>query len=345
MREEEHVYLSQEEHISMLQQCRKENVHKAAERINKMYLAYMQGDDSVFSELIEAIDKMYIGMVRRKLRVAGCYDEENEHVAMQESRLAVWMYIQKCRREDMEEISFASYCKGIYYHKVQDVIRSVLTTKSHFGDQVYSMDNEVPSGNSTIGDFVADPRNKGNRPDIEFETGEKRVLFHKLYTIYCQALMESDAVPPRSLALYYARILPHILHIDYNIDTIPDMKVSSPKWARERMENKTIGKLGTESESELKQYIDPDLHWCDSFYCQLEERTNSSAGFIALKDVIYTKEYDEKKIGHWTDYMHKIISEEWLRRVMRDSELKGMTIEYTEGMHKLSKLTRGGVDR
>ena len=43
--------------------------------------------------------------------------------------------------------------------------------------------------------------------------------------------------------------------------------------------------------------------------------------------------------------MHKIISEEWLRRVMRDSELKGMTIEYTEGMHKLSKLTRGGADR
>lgn len=71
--------------------------------------------------------------------------------------------------------------------------------------------------------LAADP-NKKNRAESEVFAEESRNIFGIYLQRYCQAMTNAKAEPPRSLALYYARILPHVLHIMYGIETIPDSK-------------------------------------------------------------------------------------------------------------------------
>ena len=82
--------MTQEEHISVLQQHKKKYVASVTMEINKNYEKYVQGDVDSLDEIINALDKKYRPMVTHQLYVSGCYDDENEHSAMQEARMAVW---------------------------------------------------------------------------------------------------------------------------------------------------------------------------------------------------------------------------------------------------------------
>ena len=163
--------------------------------------------------------------------------------------------------------------------------------------------------------------------------------------MYCKALTDSGAEPPRCLALYYSRLLPHILQICFSMETIPDSKAASPKWAIDKMGKRTIGILGTESETQLKNYVLRNLMWCESFQKQLEESVSTLVGIQVMKNIIFTAQYDEKQIGHMTDYMHKVVAKDWLRLMKQDSKMIEGAIEYTSGADKLSKALKGGLGR
>lgn len=337
--------MTQEEHISVLQQHKKKDAVSVAMEINKNYEKYVQGDEDSLDDIINALDKKYRPMVAHQLYVSGCYDDENEHSAMQEARMAVWTLIQKSRKEQKVEPSFADICKGIYYHKAMDVVRSILTNKKHFGGGMTSIDIELPSENGIIGNLIADPKHGGNRPEQIIEDDKKRSFFDAAFEMYCKALTDSEAEPPRCLALYYARLLPHILQICFSVETIPDSKAASPKWAIDKMGKRTIGVLGTESETQLKNYVSRKLMWCESFQKQLEETVSTLVGMQVMKDIIFTTQYDEKQIGHMTDYMHKVVAKDWLRLMKQDSKMIEDAIEYASGADKLSKALKGGLGR
>lgn len=337
--------ISQKEHINLLQQQRKRDISSSTYEINKKYEKYVQGEDELLGTVIEALDKKYRPMVVHQLYAAGCYDDENEHTAMQESRMAVWTLLQKSRREKQINPSFSDICKGIYYHKVMDVVRSVLTKNKHFGGGVCSIDIELPSENGTIGTLIDDPSHKGNKPENVIEDAEKRSFFDLAFEMYCRALTESDAEPPRCLALYYARILPHVLQICFSVETIPDSKAASPKWAIEKMGKRTIGVLSTESEVQMKSYVSRRLRWCDAFQNQLSKSLSTPIGEQIMKNIIFVNHYDEKQIGHMSDYMHKIVVKDWLRLMKKDSKMVENAVEYTMGSDKLSKALRGELGR
>ena len=336
---------SQKEHISLLQRQRKKEVSSATYEINKKYEKYVQGEDALVEDIIDALNKKYRGMVVHQLYTAGCYDDENEHTAMQDAQMAVWIMLRKSRTENQIDSSFSDICKGIYYHKVMDVIRNVLTKSKHFGGGVRSIDIELPSENGTIGDLIEDPVHKGNRPENVIEDEEKRRFFDFAFKMYCRALTESDAEPPRCLALYYARILPHILQICYSIETIPDSKAASPKWAIKKMGKRTIGVLSEESEMQMKSYVSKKIMWCEAFQNQLSENVITPSGEIIMKYIIFVDHYDEKQIGHMTDYMHKVVTRDWLRLMKKDSKMIENAVEYTLGSDKISKALRGGLGR
>lgn len=336
---------SQREHINLLQQQRKKDVSSATYEINKKYEKYVQGADELLGDVIEALDKKYRGMVVHQLYAAGCYDDENEHTAMQESRMAVWTLLQKSRTENRIDPSFSDVCKGIYYHKVMDVVRSVLTKNKRFGGGVSSIDVELPSENGTVGSLIEDPMHKGNRPENVIEDAEKRSFFDSAFEMYCRALTESGAEPPRCLALYYARILPHVLQICFSVETIPDSKAASPKWAIEKMGKRTVGVLSIESENQMHSYVSKRLTWCDAYQNQLNECVATSKGEQVMRYVIFVDQYDEKQIGHMTDYMHKVVAKDWLRMMKKDSKMIENAVEYTMGSDKLSKTLRGGLGR
>ncbi len=335
----------QKEHISLLQQQRKKDYYSAKIDTNKKYERYVHGEDGVFKDIMAALDRRYRGMVIHWLYVTGCYDDENEHTAMQEARTAVWKLMQKARNEKRVDFSFFDVCGGIYYHKVMDVVRNELTKIKRFGGRISSIDVELPGENGTIGTVIEDPAHKGNRPENVIEDTKKRILFDSSFKMYCRALTESDAEPPRCLALYYSRILPHILHICFGVETIPDTKAASPKWAIEKMGKRTIGVLSEESEEQLKNYVLKTIMWCEAFQNQLDEIVTTPCGEIIMKSIIFVDHYDEKQIGHMSDYMHKVVTKDWLRLMKEDSNMIENAIEYTIGSDKISKILRGGLER
>lgn len=357
--------ISQEEHISWLQKHKKKDVEIIAKQVDADYEKYVNGDDSLLESIIQTIDKKYREVVVRKLYVPGCYDDEGAHTALQEARIAVWNLLENSRKKQEVKPNFFYFCKKIYYYKAIDAIRSKKKELDYYGKDyvdpkkkkqmsveekscwgaITSLDKMLPSENDTIGSALEDKIHKGNRPDNMIEDEEKRKFFDISVEIYCKMLTRSDDEPPKILALYYSRILPHILHIYSNIETIPDKKAGSPKWAREKMGLRTIGELSEESEGQLQQYILEELTWCEAYWKQLDLEVDVTSGTQIMRNIIFAKQYNEKQIGHMTDKMHKAVTKSWMEQMKKDPELVENGIDYTVELDKISEILKGGLSK
>lgn len=313
-------------------------------RILELYeQCYASNDDACFEQLIALTDAIYRRQVRNLLKQNGCYNDDLEHAAMQEARLAIWKHVQKCRESDMVETDFARYCKGIYYHKAMDIVRKQNTYRSHFSDKLgrepVSLDAALPDGRKSLGDTVEDTK---NTPEAVISLDEQRRVFNTLFVLYCKSLVNAKAEPPRELALYYARILPHVLHINYEIETIPEKKMTSAKWAFERMKDKTIKILAETSEEEMKKLISHALSWCESFWNQLELPVHMSSEKTVLKDIVYTAVYNKRKIEDWSESMHKTVVQATLKEALKDPKLVELAADYISDRDKIYCLIKGG---
>lgn len=317
--------------------------HKA-QKIYEQYHA--TNDENLFSELIAITDFVYGKRTRNLLKQNGCFSDESEHTAMQESRIAIWERIRKCRENGQPDPDFIRYCKGIYYHKAMDVVREQNTYRSRFSDKIgrapVSLDVPLPEGGKNLGDTVEDTKSS---PDISLSLEEQRWVFNSLFLLYCQTLVTAKAEPPRELALYYARILPHVLHINHEIETIPDEKMASAKWAFEHMKGQTMQVLGEKSEKEMQELINQALKWQDTFWQQLEQTVYINTEKAVLKDIVYTDVYGKGKIEDWSESMHNTIVKEAYKIAMNDPKLVESATEYISDRDKIYCLVKGGRDR
>lgn len=320
-----------------------DNFHKA----QKLYEQYhATNDENLFTQLIAITDVVYGKRTRNLLKQNGCYSDESEHTAMQEARIAIWECIRKCRENGQRDPDFIRYCKGIYYHKAMDVVRKQNTYRHRFSDEIgqapVSLDASLPEGGKSLGDTIEDTKNS---PEISLSLEEQRWVFNSLFLLYCQTLVTAKAEPPRELALYYARILPHVLHINHEIETIPEEKMASAKWAYEHMKGHTMRALGEKSEHEMQELINQTLKWKETFWQQLEQMVCINTEKIFLKDVIYTDVYNKGKIEDWSESMHKTIVKEAYKFAMNDPKLVELATEYISDRDKIYCLIKGGRDR
>lgn len=134
---------------------------KRAQELYEKY--YASNNEAYFDQLILVTDSIYCRKIRNLLKQNGCYNDDSEHAAMQEARLAIWERIQKCRKSGEIDTDFSRYCKGIYYHKAMDVVRKHNTYRSHFSDKIgrepVSLDTLLPDGSKSLGDTVEDIKN------------------------------------------------------------------------------------------------------------------------------------------------------------------------------------------
>lgn len=320
-----------------------DNFHKA----QKLYEQYhATNDENLFTQLIAITDVVYGKRTRNLLKQNGCYSDESEHTAMQEARIAIWECIRKCRENGQRDPDFIRYCKGIYYHKAMDVVRKQNTYRHRFSDEIgqapLSLDASLSEGGKSLGDTIEDTKNS---PEISLSLEEQRWVFNSLFLLYCQTLVTAKAEPPRELALYYARILPHVLHINHEIETIPEEKMASAKWAYEHMKGHTMQALGEKSEHEMQELINQTLKWKETFWQQLEQMVCINTEKIFLKDVIYTDVYNKGKIEDWSESMHKTIVKEAYKFAMNDPKLVELATEYISDRDKIYCLIKGGRDR
>lgn len=326
--------MTQAEHIELLKTNTTQAVNQANQTINELYQKYIDADDRcsgpILEELLSELEKKYTRMVRQKLRIANCYSRDALSDVMEDASLAIWQPVVNSRFNKTIQPSFANYCAGIYSNKAVDFIRQLCKQQKLCGF-VDSLDRITSEDGSTIGNFVKD-NSTVNNPVPRFEAKMEHTLLRTLLLIYCQILTEKSDVPPRSLALYYTQIAPHLLHILKEEDTIPDTKLSSPKWAHQRMGRHTISQLSDQSEKELQHYVSSALVWCAAFRQQLQkpEIGLGNARRILLADIVYTDMYSQKQTGHMADYLHRQVMQELVYRVVQNDHLASLVIAYVQ---------------
>ena len=294
------------------------------QRAQELYERYfISNEEADFEEMITVLDSIYKNRVKSELREKGCCDKENYEDAMQEARQGIWTRIKKQRETGELHKEFSQYCGGIYTYKV-----------------VY-LDANLPDSDGTYGELAADP-NKKNRAESEVFAEESRNIFGIYLQKYCQAMTNAKAEPPRALALYYARILPHVLYIMYGIETIPDSKGASAAWAFEHMQEKTMEILGEQSEEEMQEWLYDSLRWSENFWNQMDLEIYVNSERKLLKDVVYTEVYDQRRIDDWSESMHKTVTELAHREIKKDKRLANWAVDHIVESDKTYNLFKGG---
>lgn len=321
--------MGQKEYITKLLE-RSEEKKKKSLVIQEIYERYIvQEKEYDFETLLKEIDLYCISWVRKQLWKTGCYSEDTEHTAMQESRFAVWKIIEENRKAKTPRDNFAYYAFGIYKHKVIDEIRKFETNRKKY--DIYSLNEPVGDSGKTIEDKI-----QSVQFDDYIKRTEQRRLYSKIFVMYCQSFLESTTFPPRSLALFYARVLPHLE------GAIPETKGASAKWAYEHMGNRDINSLKEDSEKYLQVNIDRKLCWCDGFACKLSETVTKNGKDEVLGKIVYTATYNKGKIEDWADNMHKVTTKKTMMLVVNDAELMELAEEYISNDDALYKLLERG---
>lgn len=324
--------MNQQEHVEMLIEKSKSQ-RKKADTIQYAYEKYFKsGLDSDFSILISSLDSYCISWVRKQLWKTGCYSEENEFSAMQEGRLATWKVVLEDKTTNTIRDDFAYYAFGVYKHKVLDEIRKISSARKKA--ETVSINDTIGSSELTFEDKI---------PPVQFgeedAKEEQRILFERIFFIYCKSFLESSTFPPRCLALYYARVLPHML------GAIPDGKATSAKWAYDRIGRRKVEQLKSDSESYIQKEVDRSLRWCREFVQQLCDEVSINGKSIILKELVFIDGYSKEKIEDWADYMHRACTKKSMEIILKDTCLLELAKEYISQSDTLYKLIGRGQAR
>lgn len=302
------------------------------DKIQDTYEKYRQNmDESVFEELLRLLEREDFckKWIRTQLWRTGCYSEDNEHDVLQDSRIAIWQSILNGKVAD----NFAYYAFGIYKIKTLDLIRKV--SKNRAKVNTVSLDDPIGDGNQTIADTIP-----GTQPNYG-ESDDKRKLYVEVFRIYCKSITNTNAFVPRCLALFYARVLSHLL------EEIPDSKATSAKWAFERMRNLSVGNLTDDSEKIMQEDIDSKLAWGPLYVGQLDDIIDATGRGTILRKIIYTDTYDKGKIEDWADSMHNTTVKVARKEIAENSELVDGIETYVSSESALMSLlsTKEGKSR
>lgn len=320
--------MEQHEHIQELK--RKSEIGAAIQRCYEKYL--IDDDNAAFEELMSLLDRYCRGRVRSIL-ASSVADVED---VMQEARLNIFETIVKDRHSGYKNSSFSSLAFIIYRNKAIDFIRA---NQQH----INSIGLETIDENILQGENVAGESPDG--PEATLDKKAKKDFYDSFYRTYCVALTESEEPPSHSLALFFARMLPHMLQVNHNEETIPNTKATSAKWAYERMGNRTVGVLSESAERDLKAMVDQKLIWCDAHNHQLNSIVHTIDGPIMLRGVIYTVQFKKHDVDHWAERMHGKVIIEACRRLFKTPGQKELAVEYVSERDKLYRFIERRGDR
>lgn len=238
----------------------------------------------------------------------------------------MWEALEKARSQGVIIENAAAFAYRIYDRRALDLSGKQCNEEENY-DYIY-IDEDVSEDGPSKMDLLPSTPGPEDTPPME-----ERLFFTDMFVRYCETLVGTDAFPPRSLALYYARVLPHMLPDS----GVPDTKGASAKWAFIRMGERTVGVLSTDAECYLQANVSRHLKWCPEFYSQLYEKIEET-GFGILGDVVYTRRYDKKIIEDWSESMHKTVTKELVRFIRSDRKLLADCADFISSRDRLYKL-------
>ncbi len=284
-------------------------------KIQAAYETYMNGrSEKQFDEMLKLLEKYCFPVALKYLDIAGCRSRDNEDTVIQNARMTLWSYIQNDIRQGRIRYDFAYYACGIYKNRTIDFTRKIIKERTNLNE--VSLDEPVGDDGKTVADILPP-----DTPNFD-ETAEIQRMFKDILRLYITSFLTSKEFPPKPLALYYARVLPHL------IGALSSKTMSSAKWAFERMNSFSVSELKQDSEKTIRSDIDKNLRWGPEFVSRLDEMVDIGDKLIPLRDVIYTSQYGVKTIENWAKSMHEMSSKTLTKLIMADRELFGLTKSY-----------------
>lgn len=141
--------------------------------------------------------------------------------------------------------------------------------------------------------------NIGGNPHYKPWDDARRQFAATAVLIYVKAFLSLEVPPQSSLALFYARLLPHIR------GSVDDNKTTSVSEAFRVMGKKTVETLADESEREIKEAFLKSLGWSKYFRTHLDDEMMTVTGNVPLRKIVYTEKFTTSETEHWSTAVHK----------------------------------------
>lgn len=251
-----------------------------------------------YNDIIILTDRLCRSWVRKSLLNAGCYSADNEETIMQNARMAVWNTLQKTDDVKPAE-TFPFYAFGIYKIKALDFIKRFCRERK----KAVLESIDAPD----FGELESEP--------FEIDRDRIRAVYEGVMIAYCRTFLEMSDPLQNRLALAYSRVLYQLLA------AIPDSKITSAKWAFDKMKDLTVLRLTQNSETVLKKDVCQDLAWSEESRGQLNDEIVFSSRSIPLARLVYTDAYNKDKIEDWAETMHKKTKKASIVKVSQDTAL------------------------
>lgn len=272
---------------------------KLNSEIRNAYELYLSDrSERNYNDIIKLTDRLCRSWVRKKLLDAGCYSADNEETIMQNARMAVWDTLQKTDDVKPAE-TFPFYAFGIYKIKALDFIK--LFCRERKKAALESIDDP------DFGELESEP--------VEIDRDRLRAVYEGVMIAYCRTFLEMSDPLQNRLALAYSRVLYQLLA------AIPGSKITSAKWAFDKMKDFTVLRLTQNSETVLKKDVCQDLAWSEESRSQLNDEIVFSSRSIPLARLVYTDAYNKDKIEDWAETMHKKTKKASIVKVSQDTAL------------------------
>ena len=313
-------------------------------RIQRAYCDYITwGKEKYFQELLELTWAKWKQKIICYLKNKGCFNDETLDDAFCRAEIGIWKAAKN--REipcDVNSTEFCAYSYGIYMNSVKGVVRSYYSKHNQVNVNTISVEQKNEAGVNLLqsrdddGQFSKRINGVTKLMNTELHNAgydrEKDHVYQRLLYEYFVTLMDVKVVPQKSLALIYSRIIPHLLK------EIPDEKASSAKAAFRRMEGKTVYELKVEAERLFQKRLFMDVSFGDAFLEQLNTSICVGDNATLIRDIMYTNIYDEDKIEHWSDDLHRIVIRDTYKRLKEEEEFLGIADRYLKSRNKYCTL-------
>ena len=271
--------------------------------LEKAYAKFIQTrSKSDYDDLMSKTNKYCASWVYRHTSGVLISFGLNAEDILQEGSMQVVRWLQQ-PHDYNENFHYAPWVMRVYQNKLTDLIRDAKPRTNMIDYRTISEDT------------LDDQATIQAKYEDDYWKNEKRIVSSIVIKMYCKATMELKENPEQLLALCYARIFPHM------IGDIIDTKAVSPKYAIQKMGQKSIDSLSIESQNILIQNIDKTLHWSEYFRQKLDEPVEFTSEKKRLGDLIYTIVFTASNIQYWATQLHPKVGGAAARLIAQDRVL------------------------
>lgn len=292
---------------------RSDAMRKTERDIRSAYEEFMEkGDEETRKVLHETIMVFCNAKVRRLAHNAGGkVSPEDVEDVVNESCLAMLEGLDKHRSENKYIENIMGYISNVCRNQLANLQRKRFKLRDpETGEGYIPISLETPrEDGTTLGSNI------GGNSHYEPWDDARRQFAATAVLIYVKAFLSLEVPPQSSLALFYARLLPHIR------GSVDDNKTTSVSEAFRVMGKKTVETLADESEREIKEAFLKSLGWSKYFRTHLDDEMMTVTGNVPLRKIVYTEKFTTSETEHRSTAVHKGCVKKVSEIVMQNKEL------------------------